>query len=269
MTLVVTSVSSRGITVVGDKAATWEHGGQIATSASESKVFVSRAARIAVALWGSTRWPGGQFSRWISSFVDGMEVGAELEATAERLAAMMRKNLADAGIAPDRRGIHIAGFVEGVPHLYHIHSGVENQAQHPPALFRDYPDIHCASADEYAAALERGEIFMLRNGRYDLHALVGGPRLNELRDDFRRKYGVPLPELSVTAELRFSAGLVRFAASILSAAGAAPTVSEALDGFAFGRDGEIVSLNTAEPVQLGDRLLLLDAETAATHSLSV
>src|SRR5688572_28729252 len=140
MTLVVTTVSKNGITVVGDKAATWPHGDGIATNVNERKIFLSRVARISVAIWGSTRWPGGKYSEWVGEFVETITREEPLSVTAERFCSDANSRLHEGFGDHDRRGAHFAGFVGGVPHIYHVHTGKEDKPQHELTLFRDYPD---------------------------------------------------------------------------------------------------------------------------------
>ncbi len=268
MTLVVTSVSKNGVTVVGDKAASWPHGQQTASSPSATKVFVSEAARISVALWGSARWPGGGYESWVASYVQGLDRGHDLGRAAQDFASQANLRLAGGDSDEDRRGAHFAGFVGETPHLYHVHTGVEGEPQHELRVFRDYPDVHCGSVEEYRQVLASGGIIMLRNGRYDLHELVGGARLQAIQRDFEKQYGSQLPAPSLEGELLLSAALVRFAAGLVIAAGAVPTVSEQVDGFAFSASGRFLSLSSFPEVRIGDRLSLRDVRGADTHSLS-
>lgn len=194
MTLVVTSVSLRGITVVTDKAASWPHGDQTAANSAESKSFVSHDARIAVAIWGSTRWPGGGYSKWVRAFVAGLEPGADLHDAATRFANEVNETLHPANWSDDRRGAHFVGYVHDLPHLYHVHTGPAEGPQGPLSVHREYPELLKGDERAYRRALKRGEIFLLRNGRYDLHAIVGGRSLNRLHQDFlkgsSRNFGV-------------------------------------------------------------------------------
>jgi hypothetical protein len=258
MTLVVTTVSKYGITVVGDKAASWVYGQGIATNAQERKVFVSTTARISVALWGSAGWPGGGWSQWVLQFVNSVTAEESLDVVAERFCTEVNAQLNRLDIEPGRRGAHFAGFVKGIPHLYHVHTGGEGETQHGLRVFRDFPEIHVGGEKEYRDALGAGHIFMLRNGLYGLHTLMGGERLDELRRDFQSQYGKPLPAPNLEGQLWFSASLVRLAAGLILAADAAATVSEDLDGFAFDETGGVLDLRI-------DRTLTIGKEPLTQH----
>lgn len=38
------------------------------------------------------------------------------------------------------RGIHVAGFRNGLPVLFHVHCGHDNEPAHELRLHKDYPD---------------------------------------------------------------------------------------------------------------------------------
>lgn len=71
MTLVVTTPTIRGITVVDDKAENEYLGELSMVKPTSKKVFYSEAANISLAIWGNAVWPRtlGAYSDWFAKTV--------------------------------------------------------------------------------------------------------------------------------------------------------------------------------------------------------
>lgn len=258
MTLVVTTVSRWGITVVGDRAETNEALGpeKVFATPEARKVFFAKRLRVSLAFWGNAQWPGGDYDEWIlNGLMPELERTASLRDIAQHVCDRVNDGMLELGgnFEKLRRGVHVAGFIDGLPHLYHCHMG-----EHPPKpqsamqVHKDYPDIHGGGLEAYRARIKNGLPGQLRNGRHDLFNFIG-ESLEGLRESFEQLYKTPLPEPSLQGQLYFDIALVRFAAGLMRAAGKVPTVSDAVDWYAFDSAGEFSSSDN-EPLIIGKKL---------------
>ena len=245
MTLVVTTASRFGITLVGDRAVSHLVGGQPPTVADQEarKVFHSAAANIALACWGNTDCPGVDYFTWLNTFVDGdIRGGMSLREVAvllgQRLTAQLQP-LADerhGRWSSLRRGIHLSGYVDGVPCIYHVHTGAPERWHHNPRPYFDYPDEYGGSMETYKAGLASGAYAQLFNGFHELFGVVG-ESIKPLRERLEEEFELTIPAPTLRAQLEYSRALVRFAAGMLRAADRAPQVSTEVDVIAFNDSG--------------------------------
>src|SRR4051812_34124315 len=117
MTLVVTTASRFGISLVGDRAVSRRVDNNLPTVAEREtrKVFHSATANIALACWGNTDFPGVDYFTWVNNFVnddiqEGMSVRDVATFLGERLTTQLRP-LSDErhSWSSLRRGIHVSG----------------------------------------------------------------------------------------------------------------------------------------------------------------
>jgi hypothetical protein len=170
MTLVATEVSGLGIVMIGDSAVThYEHGIKKVWNGA-SKVQYASSANVGFAMWGGGHVDDAPADLWLSRFIGNQVFEQDgLADVCERLAATMNAALSRNG-APDwnreRRGIHVAGYVDGLPHIYHLHTGAENEPQHELRVFKDVPFGVPLTIEEHAERLRDGLGSQLRNGAY-------------------------------------------------------------------------------------------------------
>jgi hypothetical protein len=255
MTLVSTSVSARGITVVGDRAITVtdEAGNQSFVAAP--KIFYSKAANISLTIWGNFYLPGKSMEYWMPDFVSEISETDTLEAVGKRLADELTSRLTVPNMSwgDYRRGIHLAGYVNSIPHIYHVHTGEPTQGHHPPHLYYDIPygplTLSFPPIDggrepferekAYLAHLAMGGTAHLFNGEHVLFGFLHDA-LERLRGRLERSTRMRIPAPTIQGQLSLERALVRFAANLLGAAELPPTVSEDVDCIAFDARGLII-----------------------------
>jgi hypothetical protein len=105
---------------------------------------------------------------WLDSFIashDSKTVDVESLGVALELELRSVLNAGTRTWNQMRRGLHVAGFIGEVPHIYHLHTGHNLANQHEPTLFRDYPYGIGLSPEQFREALRAGPSH-LRNGYY-------------------------------------------------------------------------------------------------------
>jgi len=239
MTLVVTTATSRGITVVGDRAER-EHLGELGiVRPIRTKVFYSESANVSFAIWGDSTWPLrlGDYSGWfLEKVVRAIPEGASLAEIGQVVCDRVNPILVEdfgGNFKKHRRGVHVAGYVDGLPHIYHCHMGHDGEAERELSCYHDYPGE--SDLDRYRQRLTEGPPAQLRNGRPDLY---GG--INQSIDALikaARERGIRIPAPTIDAQLAFDSAIVRFASGLMEAAGYAPTVSLEVDVLAFNTKG--------------------------------
>jgi hypothetical protein len=194
-------------------------------------------------IWGDASTPGEPYYKWFGDLVASLPAGLGLQDVAEEIAQQVNALIGSMGLRWSilRRGIHVAGFEDDLPCIFHVHTGAADEEQHELRVFRDYPDIHGGGRADYARTLQAGGWFQLRNGRHDLLNTIGA-HLEEIRREFKKVYGKSVPGPDLAAQFALDRATVHFCAGLLASAGAAPSVSEELDGYAFGARGLVTML---------------------------
>ena len=174
MTLVVTTASAKGITVVGDRAVTRrsQSGDEIFEA---RKVWYAAEANVALAFWGNANLPGGQsLEDWARQFAMSINGDDSVTTVCERLVGTLNPELESLGMSWSsmRRGIHVSGYESDVPVIFHVHTGDPKAFHHCLELHRDYPDIHGGGLEHYRELLGSGGLAQLRNGYYELFATL-------------------------------------------------------------------------------------------------
>lgn len=248
MTLVVTSASAFGITVVCDKAQSRLLGeGRVEVLPQPvRKLYYSAAANISLAFWGRTRMPQGmQLEGWAQRFVqEQLGKPRKLPEVAEELAAQLAAELAplreECGSWETlHRGVHVAGYDDGDPCIWHVHTGSRETCFHPPRAHADFPEIHGGGREVYRRTLADGKTVQLRNGFHELYSTVSASTL-ALRDQLQQEFQVVIPAPTLRGQLALSRATVRLAADLLTAADVAPQVSVEFDQVAFDANGRML-----------------------------
>ncbi|MBI2290092.1 MAG: hypothetical protein HYU73_07115 [Betaproteobacteria bacterium] len=221
MTLIVTEVSDAfGCVAVGDSAVTI--GNRVVYGAQ--KLHYSSLANLGFAVWGNACLRGHRVDDLLSSYVASLGSSATPRAAGRELAALLAHEGALDGRDWERLrgGVHICGYENDLPVLFHIHTGDDPPAtQGPFQLHEDYPDGSAGC--------------QLRNGYYKIFAgLFDGmehyaQRLGGL--------GYKWPYERIEDRVSYYSIMVDTVARTLEAARRVPSVGGSVSAFAFNRDG--------------------------------
>ena len=237
MTLVVSDISRYGIIMVGDSAVT------LGTSvkADAFKVQYAKAANVGFALWGNAGVDHRRIDYWLADFIrDQVKTGDSVQDVGERLVSSLNAVLEKSGRKWKDlvRGIHIAGYREALPVLFHAHCGHPNEPAHEMRLYHDYPDDQKWSEDHFRSLLNYGFIH-LRNGYHPLF----GPLFKQALDyaaQLRAAHNIQFPHPSLEGRFEFYKLLVRFVAGTLVASKIHPGVNDELSAIAFDDHGMVI-----------------------------
>ena len=192
MTLVLTELSERGITMAADSAIT-------VTNIGTGMSFISpkRAKKLqnipylnaAISCWGMGQIKNIPTDEWINNFINSNQKIKTLTEFAKKLEDSLNQNIPSNIDGSPRLGFHLAGFEkdnnqETLPSFYHIHDGPSEvltargnsvnthqfNANHdmPPSVFKS--DI-----------LLQSKIYITRNGDYRFYAQLFSGIENFLR----------------------------------------------------------------------------------------
>jgi hypothetical protein len=221
MTLVVTEVSEQfGCVVVGDSAVTM--GTKVVHGAE--KVHYASEPGIGFAIWGNACFSGQRVDELISGFASALGRGATPRSAGLELASMLATEGAKDGRdwMALRGGVHVCGYEDSIPVLFHVHTGHNPPApQGPFQLYEDFPDARAGCH--------------LRNGYYQMFAVLFqgmqqyAAGLGQL--------GFRWPHESVEDRVSYYSIMVDTVARTLEAAGRVPSVGGRVSALAFNRDG--------------------------------
>lgn len=236
MTLVVSEVTGFGIVMVGDSAVT-VRGEPTRVYTGAAKIQYSHAANVGFAMWGRACVGGETQDRWLSQFIASIRDSESLPAIADRLAAELNHELVKEGEpwSELRRGIHIAGYVDGLPHLYHIHTGDPAVEEHELRVFKDFPHIHGGGLEGYRTRLQMVGGYHLRNGFYEVFGTLFDAVYQYTT--VLRQLGFVWPSGSLDHRVSLYKLLVRFLGDTLVADGRLPSVGGETQALAFTERG--------------------------------
>lgn len=221
MTLVVTEVSEKfGCVVVGDTAVTI--GNNVVFGAR--KVHYAADAKIGFAIWGNACLAGQRIDELISDFANSLTHTESPRSVGHRLAATLTSEGHKDGRPWEklRGGVHVCGYQDGKPVLFHVHTGSElPERQGPFQLYEDFPDASSG--------------YHLRNGYYQMFQLVFDSMQQYAAK--LRQLGFSWPEGTVEDRVSYYTIMVETVARTLKAAGRVQKVGELVSAFAFNRDG--------------------------------
>jgi len=237
ITLVVSDVSRHGIVMVGESAVT----GRSGVSSGAVKIQYSPAANVGFAIWGDAVTGGVDMDRWLADFIrTEVRAGDTVEAVGNKLVAALNPILSASGRswAEMRRGIHIAGYRDGLPVLFHAHGGHEGEAAHEIQLYHDYPDDQHWSEQQYREILNEPLSFVhLRNGYYRHFGPLFASMAAVFSPMIKEVLNVDFPYGTLEGRLAFYKTLIRFIANVLVAAQEDPGVNDQLSAIAFNAAG--------------------------------
>ena len=240
MTLVVSEISRHGILMVGDSAVGYGPQGSRVVVGGASKVFYSADANIGFSIWGNATVGGTQIDIWMAEFLNSIGNNEELEEVGQRLVTNLRTELEQEN-RPWRElgfGIHIAGYRNGLPRLWHIHCGHRHEEPHEPRLYHDYPEDQGLDDTQLMDWLRNSSVPPphLRNGYIPHYALLFNGMMT-YGAGLRQLTGVNFPQETLEGRLAFHKIMVRFVADVLLAAGEDPDVNNQLSCITFTPDG--------------------------------
>jgi len=246
MTLVVSEASTFGIAMVGDSAITIvEPGRPPRIESGAAKVQYAPLANIGFAMWGDACVAGRQMDNWLDEFIVANDSkNADVESLGAILECELRSALKSESRSWNqmRRGLHIAGFIGGIPHIYHLHTGGDLTNQHEPTLFRDYPYGIQLSPEEFRDRLQAGPCHV-RNGYYQ--------HFGALYESFQiyaqvlRQLGVDWPGQNLEDRCSFLTLQAEVVALTLQWSGRQKKVDDNISAIAFTPTGLIVDRRIA------------------------
>jgi len=240
MTLVVTTASVNGITVVGDRAVTRRSDAGVEIHEAQ-KVWYAPEANVALAFWGNADLPNGEsLEEWAGRFVSKIEGNDNVATISDRLVNTLNPELESLGKAWShlRRGIHVSGYENGLPVIFHVHTGDPRAFHHALEVHRDYPDVHGGGVEPYRQHLQAGGFAQLRNGYYELFATLART-IFESQKELSSLFGVPVPAPTLHGQAAFDETLVRLAGGLLKSAQLPQRVGIEPDVIAFTPQGRV------------------------------
>ena len=240
MTLVVTTASVSGITVVGDRAVTRRSDAGVEILEAQ-KVWYAQEANAALAFWGNADLPNGEsLEEWAGRFVSKIKGDDNVATIFNRLVNTLNPELESLGKTWShlRRGIHVSGYENGLPVIFHVHTGDPRAFHHALEVHRDYPDIHGGGVEPYRKHLQAGGFAQLRNGYYELFATLART-VFESQNELSSLFGVPVPAPTLHGQAAFDEALVRLAGGLLKSAQLPQSVGIEPDVIAFTPEGRV------------------------------
>jgi len=222
MTLVVSDVAANGFVLVGDSAVTVTRGGITRVLHGASKVHYSSDANVGFAVWGNACLAGRRVDDICAEVSASLDQVASPSVAASRLADELNASAAQDGRPWDvlRGGVHVSGYEDGVPVLFHLHTGGDGP-QHPCSLSRDFPDGRAGAH--------------LRNGYYRVFAALFesmGSFIGSLRS-----LGMKWPTIQLEDRLRYYDLHVRIVSDVVVSTSGHPHVDTFTSAVAFDASG--------------------------------
>jgi hypothetical protein len=184
---------------------------------------------------------GGQIDMWVNDFINCFEKNSDIDDLAQRLSNSLKIELEQEKKSWDKLGfgIHVAGYKNGCPRLWHIHCGHANEPTHEPRLYQDYPEDQSWDEKHYQKMLNDPAFFChLRNGYIPYYANLF--ESIKTYSNSLKKMGINFPQNTLESRIKFHKLLITFVAGVLSASGEHIGVNAELSSIAFTQDGLLV-----------------------------
>lgn len=237
MTLVVTAASLHGLTVLADRRFSRTRrlsNGQELTEPryARKKIFFNPDTRIAMAIWG---WDGrvvdrkqsngrpASLRRIVRDFCQRIKIECTVKDAAYGLAEKLNSLYVSPGHGLEhRRGVHVSGFENESPAVYHVHSG------HPYTGYTEDFNV-TADSDEFKDSLNSGKCCAIVGGITDFY--------------LSQRRGVPLPFNAPSLwmqEISLRMNFLQIYEEISSLDPRyAPLVGDAIDVLSFNKSREV------------------------------
>lgn len=225
--------------MVGDSAVTQMRGSKVlGVVPGAVKVQYSANANIGISMWGYGQVNGTPLDKWISEFICTSVTPTDtIETVGSKLASQINAAHILSG-KPWKElvcGFHLGGYIEGLPHLYHVHCGHESEPPHELRLYRDFPIDHHWDTAQFQDILNNGYCH-LRNGCHPLFAPLFDS-IMEYSKKLDARLGITFPQDNIEGRLLFYKELVKFVAGVLAASGIHRGVNDTLSAIAFDKKG--------------------------------
>ncbi len=241
MTMVVSEISIYGIVMVDDSAVTKKSSSGVNVAADAVKVQYCSEANVGFALWGNAGTGSSRMDFWLDRFIhDKLRPDDSIEDIGKKLTDSLNNELIKSNKQWKDlvRGIHIAGYRNNLPVLFHIHSGHENEPPHELRLYRDYPDDKGWSEDHYSSLL-RNFSYHLRNGYHPLFGRFFNATM-DYAESLKKDLNITFPQNNLKGRFEFYKLLVCFIAGTLMASGLHQAVNNTLSAIAFDNEGIVI-----------------------------
>lgn len=239
MTLVVSDISKHGVVMVGDSAITKKKDGKFEkVETGAVKVQYCRSANIGISMWGYGQVNDIPLDKWISKFLQSY---VESNDTIESVGTLLSEQLNEIHIATGKSwselicGFHLGGYINDLPHLYHVHCGHSNEQPHELRLYKDYPNEQHWNEKQFRFILEN-EFCHIRNGYNPIFGLLFENTM-KYAQQLKDHLGITFPQNSIKGRLLFYKELVKFVAGVLTASGINKCVNDTLSAIAFNQQG--------------------------------
>lgn len=181
MTLILTELSSFGISMATDSAVT-----QTQRRTRLSRVTPNMAKKLqkipylnaGISCWGLGRIGGIPTDDWLSNFINTNSRRRTLKGFANELERQLNNQVSVNSRGNPRLGFHLAGFEDynGVPtpSFYHIHDGQSTvlQQRHVTVNPNQFNANHDVPPQVYQQTINAGSVYITRNGDYQMYASV-------------------------------------------------------------------------------------------------
>ncbi len=246
MTMVVSEISDLGIVMVGDSAVTrrMPDGTKVALH-DAAKLQYSERAKVGFALWGNAVVPTKQqttMDRWLADFINAsVREGQRLEEIGALVCQELNPLLERTGKKWEflNRGIHLAGYQDGLPRLCHIHCGKFRRDDTAHEL-RFHPDPSDSDRRKWKEEHPSTPFppFHFRNGLHRLFSHLSW-RIDEYAKAIETDpdLGIRFPMDTLESRLEYHKLLVTFIAGVFTVSGEHPSVNSRLSAVAFDKSG--------------------------------
>jgi len=247
MTLVVSDISKHGIVMVGDSAVTRKCGATIiGVDAGAVKAQYCAIANVGITMWGYGQVDNTPLDLWVSNFLSKrVDVSDNIETIGIRLANDINQYHLASGKSWQELvcGFHLGGYINGKPHLYHVHCGHQNEPSHELRLYRDYPIDQNWTEQEFQHYLDNGFIH-IRNGYHPLFGTLFD-NIMKYSEQLKTFFDITFPQDNLEGRLSFYKELVKFVAGVLVSSGMHEGVNSTLSSIAFNQKG--IAINQELP----------------------
>ncbi|MCX5636886.1 MAG: hypothetical protein NTX52_04230 [Planctomycetota bacterium] len=180
MTLVLTELSSHGITMAADSAVTLtqpQTGFTYAIPNAAKKLQVIPYLNAGISCWGLGTISGNSTDQWLSNFINLNNSITTLYDFANELARQLNANIASNTSGNSRLGFHLAGYEDfngtPTPSFYHIHDGPSSVLQQRGVSINpnQFNANHDLPPQLFQHSINSGA-YVTRNGDYQLYANI-------------------------------------------------------------------------------------------------
>lgn len=241
MTLIVSEISKKGIVMVGDSAITCTNGQTKYVKGGAAKVFYSPYQNIGFSIWGYASTGTIRLDEWIKLFIErnndindtieeiGLKLIDELNSTYEKISKPW---------STKSFGIHLAGFKNNLPCLYHLHCGHQHEIKHKLTFYHDYPEDQGWDDIVFKGIFESQKLH-LRNG-YITHFASLFDSLQAYSKTLKENLDIDFPLDSLDSRFEYYKLLIQFVAGVLKISGKHEGVNNVISGIAFTEKGLLI-----------------------------